>query len=322
MEYASPLHAAFGLLGLLAWCAFNVPAFKRAQVYMPLGERGPLVRPGRALVALCGVAAWALLSHALMRPRVQTGVVRDDREVNDVFFVVDVSRSMSAADFRPNRLEAAKREILAFVDLRPTDRIGIIMFADRVFTLLPLSTDLGLVSEAVGDVRMGFLGSGTNIGDALGLAVARGRQSLAKNKAVILLTDGVANVGSMTPLDAAARAREAGMRIYAIAMGRTDARMPTRNAFGVTGYQSIPGGSVDTETLKKVAETTGGRSFVAGSAESLKSVLAEIDRMERTSVEVAGRVVYEELHLPWLLAGAVLLVLSHLARGLVLREYA
>src|SRR5690606_32519325 len=179
-------------------------------------------------------------------PKKPAGFVNDPEEVNDVIFVVDVSLSMLADDFKPNRLEVAKQKIQEFVDLRPTDRIALVMFSEKVFTLLPLTSDLKLVRQAISDLRTGFLGSGTNIGDALALGVARGLQSLAKNKVIILLTDGVSNVGTMTPLQAAEEAKNAGIKVYTIAVGGDgDARIPVPGGFGRQRFQYIPGGSFD-----------------------------------------------------------------------------
>ena len=121
---------------------------------------------------------------------------------------------MLATDFKPNRLEVAKQKISDFVALRPKDRIGIVMFSEKAFTLLPLSTDLELIQEIISEIKVGFLGSGTNIGDALALGVARAAQSLTKNKVIVLLTDGVSNVGVMTPEQATREAAEKNIKTY------------------------------------------------------------------------------------------------------------
>ena len=214
MEYASPLYLIFGLIGMLGWVATNTGLFKKAQIYIPRNNDQVKFSFLKFFIILTGIASWMLISYALMRPRIATGTVKNNIEVNDIFFVIDVSTSMLANDFTPNRLEAAKKEIKEFVGLRPTDRIGLIMFSEKAFTLLPLSIDLELVERSIDEIKIGFLGSGTNIGDALGLAVARAGHSLAKNKVVILLTDGVSNIGNITPLQAADQAKELNIKVY------------------------------------------------------------------------------------------------------------
>lgn len=268
-----------------------------------------------------GVIGWGFIVFSMTMPKKPLGFVKDPEEVNDVIFVVDVSLSMMADDFKPNRLEVSKEKILEFVSLRPTDRIAIVMFSEKVFTLLPLTTDLDLVKRAISDIRTGFLGSGTNIGDALALGVARGLQSLAKNKVIILLTDGVSNVGTMTPIQAAEEAKAAGIKVYAIAVGGDgDARIPVPGGFGRQRFQYIPGGSFDVDTLKKIASMTGGEVFRADNEQALKNVLSKINELERTKIEKSGRAIFEELYWKPLALGCLLLCFSFLSRWLGLRE--
>lgn len=272
-------------------------------------------------IIFTGLVGWFFFAYSMTLPKKPAGFINDPEEVNDVIFVVDVSLSMLADDFKPNRLEVAKEKILEFVELRPTDRIALVMFSEKVFTLLPLTTDLQLVRQAISDLRTGFLGSGTNIGDALALGVARGLQSLAKNKVIILLTDGVSNVGTMTPLQAAEEAKDAGIKVYAIAIGGDgDARIPVPGGFGRQRFQYIPGGSFDVETLKKIAEMTGGELFRADNEQALKKVLIEINEMERTKIEKSGRIVYEELYWKYYAIACGLLLLSFAGRWFILRE--
>ena len=323
MEYATPFYCIFGLIGMLAWIFINTTFLKKAQIYMPKLEDGTQFSFLKFLIVLMGILSWAFISYALTRPRIAMGTIKDNIEVNDIFFVIDVSSSMLANDFSPNRLEAAKQEIKTFVELRPTDRIGIIMFSEKAFTLLPLSTDLELVERAVDEIKVGFLGSGTNIGDALGLAVARLGQSLTKNKVIILLTDGVSNIGNITPLEAAHQAKNLNIKVYAIGMGRSQgAKMPVQGPFGRTHYQTIPGGSIDLATLKKIATITGSKMYTAGNINSLKDILLEINEMEKTDIKVSNRVVYKEKFYPYLVIGVFLLILSHFSKYTLLKEIA
>ncbi len=222
------------------------------------------------------------LSYSFAGPRRPLETAPSSIEVNDIFFVVDVSRSMLADDIEPNRLEVAKNKLREFAQLRPTDRVGVIMFSERVFTMLPLTTDPTLVDKILSDIRVGFLGSGTNIGDGLALAVARAQTSKTKNKVVILLTDGVNNVGNVTPLQAAKLAKESGIKVYTITLGtKADAKIPVGKGIFGTQYQTIPGGSFDLETMQEISDLTNGKSYMAESEESLKEILDEIQNLRK-----------------------------------------
>ncbi len=187
--------------------------------------------------------------------------------------------------------------------------------------LLPLTTDPSLVDKVIADIKIGFLGSGTNIGDALALAVARGQNSQTKNKVIILLTDGVNNVGNMPPLDAARTAKDYNMKVYTIGLGTTKSRLPIgRDAFGRQQYQNIPGGSIDIKTLDEISKLTGGKSFMADSENSLNEILSEIQKLEKTKINSSNQVVYDELFFPYLLFGVLLFLLSDLMKRFLLRE--
>lgn len=322
MEMAHPYYMLIGLLGLIAWILTLYRPTKKAQIFyeQPSGisKRSSL----KIIILLIGILAWLSISISLSLPRKPIGLSNNKIKVNDIFFVVDVSRSMLAEDFRPNRLEAAKQKILEFVSLKPADRIGIIMFSERAFTLLPLSTDLDLIRRIVDEIKVGFLGMGTNIGDALALAVARGAQSLADNKAIVLLTDGVSNVGSMTPTQAAQEAKEKGIRVYTIGIGGSkDAKIPLGGSvFGRKRYQTIPGGSIDTKTLRNISNLTGGKNFVAQDSEALKDVLSEINKLEKTEIDSSSRILYKEMYWMFLAIGLFLLLLAEVLRISVVRE--
>ncbi len=323
-EFLNSSNAIWALCGFVAWAIHYFNIFKSSEITIP----GALVSKSRSLsllkwiLCLVGLVAWAFIGIALMGPREPVGKVQSQKEMNDIYFVVDVSRSMFAEDFPPNRIEAAKQRIKEFVKLSPVDRIGIIMFSDEVYTLIPATTDLGLVEKSVDDIRIGPLGAGTNIGDALGLAIARSTSSIAENKAVILLTDGASNVGLLSPSQAAEKAKELGVRIYTIGIGGDPrAKLPMgRDAFGRKRYAKMPGGSMDFETLSNIAKISNGKSFVAGNSDSLKDVLKEIEKLERKKIDVSGRVIYKELYLSYLILGLILFLSVEVFRRLVLRE--
>jgi len=314
MEFNGSLYSLIGLIGLIFWVLHFFYVKKRPELVLPKRVNMKMIGATRALLFLLGLVAWLLISFSLSLPRKPIGFSKSSIEVNDIFFVVDVSRSMLANDFEPNRLEAAKRKIEEFVLLRPKDRIGIIIFSEKAFTLLPLSTDLKLIRQIIKEIRVGFLGSGTNIGDALGLAVGRGSQTLAKNKVVILLTDGVSNVGTMTPLQAAEMAKEANMKVYTIGVGGSDdAQIPVGSS-RAGYYQNIPGGSIDFKTLKEISSITDAKAYLAQSEQSLKEVLLEIEKLERTEIDQSGKMMYEELYYKYLLVGVLLLLMVEVLR--------
>ncbi len=323
MEYKSLYAAIFGLVAFLFWSMEYWKVFKKPQLINPVGNPGKGVGLIRVAIFGVGIAGWLLISFAMTGPRKPLKFSPSNIEVNDIYFVVDVSRSMLADDLEPNRLEVAKEKLREFAALRPTDRLGVIIFSEKVFTMLPLTTDPSLIDQILGEIKIGFLGSGTNIGDALALAVARGQASKTKNKVVVLLTDGVNNVGNLTPMQAAEMAKEYNIKVYTIGLGtKKNAKIPLgKGMFGMQ-YQNIPGGSIDTKTLKEISDLTGGRTYMADSEESLKDILTDIQKLEKTKIKSQSQIVYDELFFPYLLWGICLFLCAELLRKFGLREVA
>lgn len=323
-ELGNTTYWILGLIGYVFWLLDFFSIFKTTQLVLPqiFFTKKKTKKLMKFIIFLASTIAWALISISLCQPRKPIGRAESSKEMNDIYFVMDVSRSMDAQDFPPNRLEAAKERLGQFVDLSPVDRIGIVMFADKVFTLIPATTDLDLVKESIKQIKIGFLGSGTNIGDAIGLAVARSVSSIAENKTIVLLTDGASNAGVLSPIQAAEKAKEKNIKIYTIGIGGDkNAKLPLgRDAFGNMRYQNIPGGSMDFETLDKIAEISGGKSFVAGNDESLAAVLSEINKLERRKIEVSGKMIYEEGYWKFLFIGFILLLICESLRVFVRRE--
>lgn len=322
MSYSNPGYIFIGLVCCLLWTFSYFRIGKKAQLFLPSQVDKKRVVFHRLLVYLVGIAGLAFISYSATGPRKAKGFESNPIEANDLFVVFDVSRSMLAEDFSPNRLEAAKRIMTEFVEMRPNDRIGLVMFSERVFTQLPLTTDLGLIKKMISEIDIGFLGSGTNIGDALGLGVARLNDSIAENKIMILLTDGVSNVGTLTPEQAAEMARDQRIKVYTIGMGTEgDVKIPLPgNYFGRKRYQTIPGGSIDMEGLKKIAEITGGKYYMAKSEQALSQIFEEIQGLERSELDVSKRIIYEELYHYYLLWGSLLFLLAELYRRFVVKE--
>jgi Ca-activated chloride channel family protein len=256
-----------------------------------------------------------------MQPRKSQKFSPSSIEVNDIVLCIDVSRSMLAEDIKPNRLEVAKQKIREFVKLRPTDRISVVIFSEKVFTLLPLTTDPQLVDQILSEISIGYLGSGTNIGDGLALSVARAINSETKNKVIVLLTDGVANVGTMTPMQAAEEAKKYGIKVYTIGLGTDDdAKIPVGNGVFGTQYQLIPGGSIDYKILDEISNLTGGKFYPAKSAKGLKEILDDIQKLEKTKINVQHQIIYDEQFYHYLFLGVLLIFLVEIGRRLILRD--
>lgn len=274
------------------------------------------VRQFHPVLHLISGTGLTLLILALARP--QTGLQR--REVNtdtlDIVIALDTSTSMRAIDpgneDDRNRLDAVKEVARRFVEARDLDRIGLIAFAAMPFTKCPPTLDHDWLQDRIQELETGELPDGTAIGNALASAVNRLRDSETESKVIILLTDGVNSAGDIAPLDAAPLAAELGIRVYTIAAGSDGlVRVPVQTMFGQTMYRQtrIP---VDTETLSRIAEITGGQFYRAEDEQELEQVFAEIDELERTEIELTEYTLYSEKFLWFALSGLGCLVLERL----------
>ncbi|MCM2349587.1 MAG: VWA domain-containing protein [Bacteriovoracaceae bacterium] len=323
MEYKYPLLLWLGIFAGILWTLDYWKVFQKAQLYFPSNESvfAWWKKSLRVVLFVAGVIGWGYLSYSLMQPRKPQKFSPSNVEVNDVIICIDVSRSMLAEDIKPNRLEVAKERIRDFTRLRPTDRISVVIFSEKVFTLLPLTTDPALVDKVLSEISIGYLGSGTNIGDGLALSVARAVNSDTKNKVIILLTDGVANVGTLTPMQAAEEAKKFGIKVYTIGLGTDDdARIPVGPGVFGTQYQLIPGGSIDYKTLKEISDLTGGKFYPAKSDKALKEILSDIQELEKTEIKVNQQIVYDEMFYVYLLIGVSILFGVEVLRRLFLKD--
>jgi Ca-activated chloride channel homolog len=265
------------------------------------------------LVALRGIG-FALLVIALARPQLGKASSKVYTEGIDIMLAVDVSGSMMAEDFtangkRANRLQAVKSVVRKFVDDRPGDRIGLVLFAARPYTQCPLTLDHGWLLQNLERAEIGLIEDGTAVGSALATAVNRLESADAKSKIVVLLTDGENNAGKVTPLTAAEAAKTLGYRVYTIGAGtRGLAPYPVRGPFGNIVYQPVQV-SIDEDTLRQIATTTGGRYFRATDTASLEAIYAEIDKLEKSPHEGLEYLDYHELY-PWLALPAFLLLIA------------
>lgn len=231
--------------------------------------------------------AVAAMVVALARP--QSSLSRQEMTVEgiDIVMAMDISGSMLAEDFRPNRLEAAKKVAADFVEGRKSDRMGLVVFAGEAFTQVPLTVDHHVLLQQLGAVKSGVIHDGTALGDGLATAINRIKDSEAKSKVIILLTDGVNNQGSVDPLSAAEIAKLYGIRLYTIGVGSLGkAPYPFRDDFGRVHYQNIDV-EIDEALMRQMAEQTDeGRYFRATNKKTLEEIFAQIDEMEKSKIDV------------------------------------
>ena len=230
--------------------------------------------------------AIALVIVILARPQSTNSWQNSSTEGIDIMMAIDISSSMLAQDLRPNRLEAAKNVAAAFINGRPNDNIGLVVFSAESFTQCPLTTDHAILLNLFKNIQSGMIEDGTAIGLGLANAVSRIKDSQAKSKVIILLTDGSNNRGEIAPVTAAEIAKTFGIRVYTIGVGtKGEAPYPFRLPGGMIQTQMIPV-DIDEPTLKQIATTTGGQYFRATDNASLKEIYSEIDQMEKTKISV------------------------------------
>ena len=252
---------------------------------------------------------------ALARPQLSLKEEEVKAEGIDIVMVMDISSSMLAQDFQPDRLSVSKEVAKAFIDKREYDRIGLVVFAGESFTQCPLTTDHRVVKDFLDGLQCGLLEDGTAIGMGLASAVNRVKESETKSKVVILLTDGVNNSGYIKPLTAAEIAKELETRVYTIGVGtRGQALSPVqrrsdgRYIFGMANVE------IDERLLSEIAQMTGGKYFRATDEESLEQIYDEIDNLEKTEMEITTFKRYSDEYRPFLLTGLCLLLIDTLLR--------
>ena len=264
------------------------------------------------------IAALSLIIVAIARPRSSTQMERVDTEGIDIVFAMDVSTSMLARDFQPDRLSAAKDIAIEFIAQRPSDRMGIVVFAGESYTQCPLTTDRATLINLMKEVQTDLIEDGTAIGNGLATAVARMKDSDAKSRVVILLTDGVNNMGEIDPGMAAEIAKTYGIRVYTIGVGANgEAPYPVQTPWGIE-LRNFPV-EIDEPLLKDIASATGGRYFRATDNTKLSEIYAEIGQMEKTRTTVDSFPVYKDLFKNYALAALLCLLLEMLLRALLRR---
>jgi Ca-activated chloride channel homolog len=267
---------------------------------------------GLRLLATCFIII------ALARP--QTNMSRQDISVEgiDIMLATDISSTMLAEDLKPNRLEAAKDVAVEFINSRPDDRIGLVIFSGESFTQCPLTTDHSKLINLFNDIKFGLIDDGTAIGDGLATAVSRLKESKARSKVIILLTDGVNNMGAIDPQSAAEIASMYGIRIYTIGAGTIGyAPAPIRTPFGIQYAQQEV--KIDEPLLKKISAMTNGKYFRATNKKKLEEIYKEIDRMEKSKIDVTEFKRKKEEFMIFALIGLFLLGIEILLRHTLLR---
>ena len=319
-----------GLLWLLV-----LPVLLLAHyLYLELGGRWPHLRVpktapweaggGTVLAAvrhlpfLLREAALVLVIICLARPRSSTEMEKIDTEGIDIVLTMDVSTSMLARDFKPDRISAAKDIAIEFIGQRGSDRMGIVVFAGESYTQCPLTTDRATLINLMKEIETGIIEDGTAIGNGLATAVARMKDSDAKSRVVILLTDGVNNRGEISPETAAEIAKTYGIRVYTIGVGANGtAPYPVITPFGVQ-LQDVQV-EIDEGLLRQIADATGGRYFRATDNTKLAEIYSEINKLEKARTTIDSFPIYKELF-PRYAFAALLLLLAELLVKLLLRR--
>lgn len=274
----------------------------------------------RPLPFILRMAALVMFIIALARPVEITHEQETTTDGIDIVLSMDISGTMLARDFKPDRLTAAKRLAAEFVAERRGDRIAVVAFAGEAFTQAPLTSDQATIETMLSRLRSGVVEDGTAIGNGLATAINRLRESGAKSKVIILLTDGVNNRGQISPLMAAEIARDMGIKVYTIGVGtRGRAPYPAVDIFGnqTTVMADV---EIDEELLEEIASMTGGKYYRAVNDEALREIYAEINTLEKSKVQVTDYQTYEELFLMWVILGIALLSAEFIVDKVVLNR--
>jgi len=315
-------HILWVLIPMTAWYIFRQ---KKSTASIQVSTTAPVFKAPmtirhylRHLVYVCFVIALAFFVVVLARPQSSKNWEKQTTEGIDIVIALDISSSMLAQDFQPNRLEAAKNVAMEFISGREYDRMGLVVFAGEAFTQCPLTTDRAVLLNLFKDIQSGMIEDGTAIGNGLATAVARLKDSEAISRVVILLTDGENNRGEVAPVTAAEIAKTFGIRVYTIGVGTIGtAPYPVQTQFGVQ-LRDMPV-KIDEETLQKISSLTDGKYFRATGNTKLEEVYQEIDALEKSKIEVREFSRKSEEFMPFALLGALFLILSLFLRITIFR---
>jgi Ca-activated chloride channel family protein len=326
IEFARPgvLYLLLIIAPLVLWYVFyhqRQNASIKVSTVSSVAHSRPFVKEIlRHVLFASRLIALSLLIVALARPQASDKWENVDTLGIDIMLSIDVSGSMLARDFKPDRLEAAKNVATEFIAGRRNDRMGLVVFSGESFTQCPLTTDHAVLINLFKEVKSGMIEDGTAIGVGLANAVKRLKDSDAISKVIILLTDGVNNMGAIDPLTAAELAKAFDIRVYTVGVGSMGtAPYPVIDFWGRTVFQDVPV-EIDEETLVKIADMTGGKYFRATSNDKLRQIYAEIDLLEKSKISVKEFSKKEERFMIWVLWALVLVLAEIIIRRTVLRS--
>ena len=315
--------ALFALLPvLIIWYAFTNSKQQGAIIISDASAKGlsSWKNTFRHIPFVLRLLAMSAIIIALARPQTKYSLQQTEGEGIDIVLCIDVSGSMTAQDFQPNRLEAAKSVAADFVNRRGADRIGVVIFAGESFTQCPITTDHAVLLTAIENIHNGLLEDGTAIGSGLGTSVDRLRTSKSKSKVIILLTDGENNGGLIDPKTAKEIAKAFAVKVYTIGVG-TDgyAQQPVNTPLGVQMQSQKV--TIDEKLLREIANETGGKYFRARDNDGLSRIYSEIDKLEKSKVEISSITRYTEKFFPFVMAALALLLIEVLLRFTVFKKF-
>lgn len=324
-DWANPEYFYLMLLipVLIVWYWFRHNKTQAEVIYSGLAAFSGVKKSPRTWLIhglfILRLLALALLIVALARPQYTSSKQNVQIEGIDIVMTMDVSGSMLARDFYPDRLEAAKDVAEDFIKGRPNDRVSVVIFSGEAFTQVPLTTDHAMISNLFKEIKSGMIEDGTAIGDGLATSVSRLKDSEAISKVIILITDGVNNSGSVDPMSAAEMAKMFGIRVYTVGIGTMGmAPYPVQTPYGIQLQQMKV--QIDEELLQKIATTTGGQYFRADNNNKLKAIYKEIDQLERSKIDVQEFKKKHESYLIFALAAFLLFALETTLRYLYFKR--
>ena len=325
MIFANPLYFLLLLL-LIPMIGWYIWKLRKSQASLQISDsqgfdKAPINYKVflRHLPFVFRVLCFVFLVIALARPQSTDNWQNSTTEGIDIVMSVDISTSMLAEDLKPNRIEAAKEVATSFIVGRSSDNIGLVIFARESFMQCPLTIDHAVLLNLMKDVQCGMIEDGTAIGHGLAIAVSRLKDSQAKSKVVILLTDGSNNAGEIAPSTAAEIAKTYGVRVYTVAVGSKGTAPYPFQVAGRIVYQNVPV-EIDEKTLTQIAQITGGKYFRATNNKALKSIYEEIDQMEKTKINVQEYSKKQEEYLSFAILALLFLFLELLLRHTLLKN--
>lgn len=325
MQFAHPgmlwlLLICLPLIGYWSWRRRSSHASLQISTTGPFkNQKKPARLYGIYAMYVLRILCIACLVVCLARPQTRDAWRTSSTEGTDMVIALDISSSMLARDFKPDRLEAAKKIAASFVNGRENDNMGLVIFAGEAFTGVPMTTDRSALVNYINALNRDMLEDGTAIGDGLATAINRIKDGKAKSKSIILLTDGSNNTGIVAPLTAAQIAKQLGIKVYTIGIGTNgQAPYPMVNMFGRIEYQMQPV-VIDENTLRQISTATGGKYFRATGNRVLSEIFEEIDKLEKSEIDVRHFSHTEDCYLPWAIAALALLLLELILRTTWLR---